>query len=79
VDYPSLWGYARDLYQVQGVAETVAMEQIKRHYYTTHDELNPSGSSPSGLATTGRHRTGADDRPGRAPVRYTRSRRRDWR
>jgi putative glutathione S-transferase len=48
VDYPNLWGYARDLYQVQGVAETVAMEQIKRHYYTTHDELNPKRIIPVG-------------------------------
>jgi putative glutathione S-transferase len=48
VDYPNLWGYARDLHQVQGVAETVAMEQIKRHYYTTHDELNPKRIIPVG-------------------------------
>jgi glutathionyl-hydroquinone reductase len=48
VDYPSLWGYARDLYQVDGVAQTVAIEQIKRHYYTTHDELNPKRIIPVG-------------------------------
>jgi putative glutathione S-transferase len=48
VDYPSLWGYARELYQLPGVAETVAMEQIKRHYYTTHDELNPKRIIPVG-------------------------------
>ena len=41
IDYPSLWGYTRELYQLPGVAETVAMDQIKRHYYTTHDSLNP--------------------------------------
>ncbi|HLH15103.1 MAG TPA: glutathione S-transferase C-terminal domain-containing protein [Solirubrobacteraceae bacterium] len=48
VDYPSLWAYARELYQQPGVARTVAMEQIKRHYYTTHDELNPKRIIPVG-------------------------------
>jgi glutathionyl-hydroquinone reductase len=48
VDYPNLWAYARELHQIPGVAETVAMEQIKRHYYTTHDELNPKRIIPVG-------------------------------
>jgi putative glutathione S-transferase len=48
VDYPNLWGYARELYQWPGVAQTVAMDQIKRHYYTTHDELNPKRIIPIG-------------------------------
>ncbi len=48
VDYPNLWGYARELYQHELVAETVAMGQIKRHYYTTHDELNPKRIIPVG-------------------------------
>jgi putative glutathione S-transferase len=48
VDYPSLWGYTRELYQWPGVAETVAMDQIKRHYYTTHDMLNPKRIIPAG-------------------------------
>jgi putative glutathione S-transferase len=48
VDYPSLWAYARELYQWPGVAATVAMDQIKRHYYTTHDELNPKRIIPVG-------------------------------
>jgi putative glutathione S-transferase len=48
VDYPNLWGYARSLYQQPGVASTVAMDQIKRHYYTTHDELNPKKIIPVG-------------------------------
>jgi glutathionyl-hydroquinone reductase len=50
VEYPSLWGYARELYQWPGVAPTVAMAQIKRHYYTTHDELNPKRIIPVGPA-----------------------------
>jgi putative glutathione S-transferase len=48
VDYPNLWAYARELHQWPGVAQTVAMEQIKRHYYTTHDELNPKRIIPVG-------------------------------
>ena len=48
VEYPALWDYTRELYQWPGIAETVAMEQIKRHYYTTHDELNPKRIIPVG-------------------------------
>jgi putative glutathione S-transferase len=48
VDYHNLWGYARELHQWPGVASTVAMDQIKRHYYTTHDELNPKRIIPVG-------------------------------
>ena len=48
VDYPNLWGYARDLYQLPGVAKTVDMDQIKRHYFTTHDMINPSRLIPVG-------------------------------
>jgi putative glutathione S-transferase len=48
VDYPNLWPYSRELFQWPGVAQTVAMEQIKRHYYTTHDELNPKRIIPVG-------------------------------
>ena len=40
-DYDNLWPYLRDLYQLPGVAETVNMNHIKEHYYTTHPDLNP--------------------------------------
>jgi putative glutathione S-transferase len=40
-DFPNLLGLMRELYQVPGVAETVDMDQIKRHYYLTHPQLNP--------------------------------------
>jgi putative glutathione S-transferase len=50
VEYTNLWAYTRELYQWPGVAPTVAMEQIKRHYYTTHDELNPKHIIPLGPA-----------------------------
>ena len=45
-DYPNLSNYMRELYQVPGVAETVNMDHIKRHYYLTHHRLNPSGVVP---------------------------------
>jgi len=48
VDYPNLWGYLRDLYQIEGIAETVNFDHIKRHYYMTHDEINPTRVVPIG-------------------------------
>ncbi len=47
-DYPALWGYARDLYQRPGFGDTVDFDHIKRHYYMTHDRLNPSRIVPAG-------------------------------
>ena len=48
VDHPNLWAYARELYQRPGVAETVRFDEIKEHYYTTHDELNLKRIVPLG-------------------------------
>jgi len=48
VDLPNLWGYLRDLLQHPGIADTVRMDEIKRHYYTTHPMINPSGLVPVG-------------------------------
>jgi putative glutathione S-transferase len=48
VDYPHLSAYLRDLYQTPGIAETVDMDHIKRHYYRTHPQINPSGIVPAG-------------------------------
>ncbi len=48
VDYPNLYGYLRDLYQIPGVASTVDFDHIKRHYYYTHDDLNPTRIVPIG-------------------------------
>jgi putative glutathione S-transferase len=49
-DYPNLSNYLRDLYQVPGIAETVDMDHIKRHYYTSHRHINPTGIVPKGPA-----------------------------
>jgi putative glutathione S-transferase len=48
VDYPNLWPYVRDLYQVPGVADTVHMDHIKSHYYASHDTINPTRIVPVG-------------------------------
>jgi glutathionyl-hydroquinone reductase len=48
VDYPNLWGYAREIYQLPGVAATVDFGHIKQHYYTSHATVNPTGIVPLG-------------------------------
>jgi putative glutathione S-transferase len=62
-DYPQLSGYLRDLYQHPGIAATVEMDHIKRHYYRTHPWINPSRIVPVGpaldlAAPHGRERAG---------------------
>jgi putative glutathione S-transferase len=49
-DYPNLANYLRDLYQVPGIAETVDIDAIKRHYYGSHRGINPTGIVPLGPA-----------------------------
>lgn len=48
VDYENLWNYTRDLYQVPGVAETVNLDHIKRHYFMSHTSINPTRIVPKG-------------------------------
>ncbi len=48
IDYPNLWGYARDIFQLPEVAQTVNFDHIKRHYYMTHDKINPNRIVPLG-------------------------------
>lgn len=48
IDYPNLFGYLKDLYQTDGIAETVNFDHIKRHYYVTHDDINPTRIVPVG-------------------------------
>ena len=58
IDYPNLQGYLMDLYQQPDIASTVNFDQIKRHYYITHREINPTGIVPIGplLDLTNPHR-----------------------
>jgi putative glutathione S-transferase len=48
VDYPNLWGWTRELYQLPGIADTVRMDHIKAHYYRSHRTINPTGVVPAG-------------------------------
>lgn len=48
IDYPNLSGYLCDLYQVDGVKGTVNFDHIKRHYYCTHPNINPTRIVPVG-------------------------------
>jgi len=48
IDYPNLFGYTCELYQMPGIDETVNMEHIKGHYYRSHTTINPTGIVPAG-------------------------------
>jgi putative glutathione S-transferase len=47
-DYPNLSNYLRELYQVPGVKQTVDLDHIKRHYYWSHPQINPTRIVPLG-------------------------------
>ena len=47
-EMPNLWGYARDLFQTPGFGDTVDFDQIKRHYYVVHEDINPTQIVPVG-------------------------------
>jgi putative glutathione S-transferase len=57
IDYPNLQGYLMDLFQQPGIADTVNFDHIKRHYYMTHTQINPTRIVPIGpvLDLTKRH------------------------
>ena len=61
VDYQNLQGYLQDLYQTPGIAPTVNFDHIKRHYYMTHEGINPTRIVPVGpnLALDAPHRRAA--------------------
>jgi glutathionyl-hydroquinone reductase len=52
-ELPVLWAYARDLYQTPGFGETVDFDHIKRHYYATHEAINPTRIVPRGPDPSG--------------------------
>lgn len=47
-EYPNLWAYTRELYQMPGIAETVDFATIKAHYHGSHRTINPTGIVPKG-------------------------------
>lgn len=62
-DYPNLSNYLRDLFQQPGIAETFNLEHVKRHYYWSHESINPTRIVPKGpeidyLTLHDRHRFG---------------------
>ena len=64
-----LWAYARDLFALPGFGETVDFDHIKRHYYGTHESINPTrivpkGPDPAGWTTPHRREALAQGRPG---------------
>ena len=48
IDYPNLQGYLLDLYQQPGITDTINFDHIKRHYYMTHTQINPTRIVPIG-------------------------------
>ncbi|MGI8682477.1 MAG: glutathione S-transferase C-terminal domain-containing protein [Mycobacteriales bacterium] len=50
LDYPNLWSYTRDLYSRPAFRQTTDLDHIKRHYYGTHGQINPTRIVPKGPA-----------------------------
>ena len=50
VDYPNLWAYVRELYQIPGIAGTVDFDHVTQHYYGSHETINPTRIVPTGPA-----------------------------
>ncbi|WP_324756167.1 glutathione S-transferase family protein [Haloarcula sp. GH36] len=66
-EYDNLWPYLRDLYQTPGVAETVNVDHIKEHYYTTHPDVSPKRIVPMGPAPDFEAAHDRDELPGELP------------
>jgi len=47
-DYPNLFGFTREIYQMNGIKDTVNLDEIKKHYYTSHGHINPTRIIPQG-------------------------------
>ncbi|XP_072965053.1 uncharacterized protein [Typha angustifolia] len=47
-EYPNLFNYTKDIYQIPGMSSTVNMDHIKKHYYRSHPSINPNGIIPIG-------------------------------
>lgn len=48
VDYPNLWTYARRIYAMPGIAETVRFDIYKQGYFSPSELRNPLGIIPKG-------------------------------
>ncbi|WP_337219709.1 glutathione S-transferase family protein [Vibrio parahaemolyticus] len=47
-DYVNIQGYLKELYQIDGIADTTDFYHIKRHYYFSHTGINPTQVVPKG-------------------------------
>lgn len=52
-EMPVLWAYARDLFQIPEFGSTIDVDQIKKHYYVVHSDINPTGIVPRGPDESG--------------------------
>lgn len=48
IDYPNLWNYLKDIFQIPGIKEVCYLDHIKLHYYRSHPKINPTGIVPKG-------------------------------
>ncbi|MFW5939545.1 MAG: glutathione S-transferase family protein [Halolamina sp.] len=67
-EYPNLWGYTMDVFQTPGVAETVNLDHITRHYYVSHGDINPTRIVPMGPAIDFTEPHDRDQLSGEAPL-----------
>jgi len=67
-EYDNLWPYLQDLYQTPGVAETVNMDHITEHYYTTHPDVNPKRLTARGPDLDFEAAHSRDELPGGPPT-----------
>ena len=63
----ALWGYARDLFQTPGFGDTIDFEQIKKHYYIVHEDINPTQIVPKGPSLENWHSEHQRERLGGSP------------
>lgn len=41
IEYPNIWAYTREIYQMDGVADTFNELETRKHYFGSHEQLNP--------------------------------------
>ncbi|WP_309071698.1 glutathione S-transferase C-terminal domain-containing protein [Arthrobacter sp.] len=66
-EMPALWGYARDLFQTPGFGDTIDFDQIKKHYYVVHQDINPTQIVPKGPSLENWHTEHQRERLGGSP------------
>ncbi|MFP5315289.1 MAG: glutathione S-transferase family protein [Actinomycetes bacterium] len=66
-EMPALWAYARDLFQTPGFGDTIDFDQIKKHYYIVHEDINPTRIVPKGPSLENWHTDHQRERLGGSP------------